>query len=113
MKRRWQPYEEDDRFDYDLLEEDWPFEIDTQTTHLFKHDDIQIIQEVWEEGVARYVATRFHSAHWFLVGLVGDECWSIPLCPANRGGSTKCRPIGVYKASRWVIEEYRAQGKRR
>ena len=39
----------DERFDLDLLDEEDPFEIDTQTAHLFKHPHLGIddISDVW------------------------------------------------------------------
>ncbi len=38
-----------DRFNVDDLAEDWPFEIDQQAIHLFKHPDLGLddISDVW------------------------------------------------------------------
>ena len=38
-----------DRFDVDALDEDWPFEVDHQAAHLFKHPGLGLddVGEVW------------------------------------------------------------------
>ena len=73
-----------ERFDPDLLDDEWPFEIDHQAAHLFKHPylGIQNIAEV--DGKVLMVA----------------------LAP-SRNDATKCRPIGCYLASVRLAQRYK------
>ena len=38
-----------ERFDPDLLDDDWPFEIDHQVSHLFKHSHLGVddVRDIW------------------------------------------------------------------
>jgi hypothetical protein len=85
------------RFDYELLDEEDPFEIDRQRVHLFKHVmmDPSDVSEVWTDNPLFYPANEEGDAHWLMVGEVTGDVVMVPLAP----GSTpyKARPIGVYK----------------
>jgi hypothetical protein len=50
----------DERFDLDLLDEEDPFEIDTQAAHLFKHPHLGIddIDDVWASDPLFYRPSR-------------------------------------------------------
>lgn len=66
-----------ERFDLDLLDEEDPFEIDTQAAHLFKHPHIGIddIDDVWASDPLFYPAKP--PAHWLMCAEVGAGCsWS-------------------------------------
>lgn len=56
-----------DRFDVDDLDEDWPFEIDRQASHLFKHPGLSLddIGDVWASEPLFYPAKP--PAHWLMV----------------------------------------------
>ena len=47
-------------FDLDLFDDEWPFEIDDQVSHLFKHTYLstQDIAEVWVSDPLFYPAGR-------------------------------------------------------
>jgi hypothetical protein len=55
-----------ERFDLDLLDEEDPFEIDTQAAHLFKHPHLGIddIDDVWASDPLFYPAKP--PAHWLM-----------------------------------------------
>lgn len=50
------------RFDLDLLDDDDPFEIDEQVSHLFKHPRLGIddIGDVWASDPVFYPANPLH-----------------------------------------------------
>jgi hypothetical protein len=76
-----------ERFDLDLLDEEDPFEIDTQAAHLFKHPHLGIddIDDVW----------------------AGGRVLVVPLAPARSGDPRRCRPIGCYEAADRLAAQYR------
>ncbi len=93
--------------DLDLLDDEWPFEIDDQVGHLFKHpylgaDDIA---EVWRSDPLFYPARP--PAHWLMVAEVSGRVLVVPLTPARSGGVTRCRPIGCYVAADHLAQRYR------
>ena len=63
-----------ERFDPDLLDEEDPFEIDTQAAHLFKHPHLGIddIDDVWASDPLFYPAKP--PAHWLMCGEVAAGC---------------------------------------
>jgi hypothetical protein len=69
-----------ERFDLDLLDEEDPFEIDTQAAHLFKHPHLGIddIDDVWASGPAK------PPAHWLMCAEAGGRVLVVPLAPAQR-----------------------------
>lgn len=95
-----------DRFDLDLLRDDWPFEIDSQVAHLFKHPYLGVddIAEVWASDPLFYPAKP--PAHWLMVAEVSGRVLMVPLAPSRRD-ITMCRPIGCYQASAALPALYR------
>ena len=94
--------------DLDLLSNADPFEIDTQSAHLFKHPNrgIDDIREVWASDPLFYPATP--PAHWLMVAEVaGGTVLMVPLAPSRDGDPTRCRPIGCYPASEHLADQYR------
>ena len=94
--------------DLDLLSNADPFEIDTQSAHLFKHPNrgIDDIREVWASDPLSYPATP--PAHWLMVAEVaGGTVLMVPLAPSRDGDPTRCRPIGCYPASEHLADQYR------
>jgi hypothetical protein len=95
------------RIDLDLLDEEDPFEIDTQAAHLFKHPHLGIddVDDVWASGPLFYPAKP--PAHWLMCGEVAGRVLVVPLAPAHSGDPRRCRPIGCYEASRSLAAQYR------
>lgn len=95
-----------ERFDLDRLRDDWPFEIDRQVAHLFKHPYLGVddISEVWASDPLFYPAVP--PAHWLMVAEVNGQVLMVPLAPSARDRSL-CRPIGCYVASARLARTYR------
>jgi hypothetical protein len=95
-----------ERFDLELLNDDWPFEIDHQAAHLFKHPYLGVddIAEVWVSDPLFYPARP--PAHWLMVAEVSGLVLMVPLAPSVHD-PTKCRPIGCYPASKFLAQTYR------
>jgi hypothetical protein len=68
-----------ERFDVDDLDEDWPFEIDRQASHLFKHPGLGLddISDVWTSQPLFYPARP--PAHWLMVAEVSGRVLTVPL----------------------------------
>lgn len=66
---------DEQRFDPDLLDEEDPFEIDSQAAHLFKHPHLGIedIDEVWASDPLFYPAKP--PAHWLMWLRSLGGCW--------------------------------------
>ena len=98
---------DDERFDPGLLDEEDPFEIDTQAPHLFKHPHLGIddIDDVWASAPLFYPAKP--PAHWLMCAEVGGRVLMVPLAPARSGDPSRCRPIGCYEASQALAAQYR------
>ena len=96
-----------ERFDPDLLDEEDPFEIDTQTAHLFKHPHLGIddIGDVWVSDPLFYPAKP--PAHWLMCAEVGGRVLVVRLAPARSGDPHRCRPIGCYEAADRLASQYR------
>ena len=96
-----------ERFDVDDLDEDWPFEIDRQASHLFKHPGLGLddISDVWTSQPLFYPARP--PAHWLMVAEVSGRVMTVPLAPANSGDRRRCRPIGCYVAADHLARRYR------
>ena len=94
-------------FNLELLDDAEPFEIDTQSAHLFKHPQrgIDDIREVWASDPLFYPAKP--PAHWLMVAEVAGTVLMVPLAPARDGDPTRCRPIGCYQASKQLSDRYR------
>jgi hypothetical protein len=69
-------------FDLDLLDDEWPFEIDGQASHLFKHP---------------YLSTAE----------VSGQVLVVPLAPSRSGEPSRCRPIGCYVAADHLARRYK------
>ena len=97
----------DERFDPDLLDDQDPFEIDSQAAHLFKHPHLGIsdIEELWTSGPLFYPAKP--PAHWLMCGEVSGQVLVVPLAPARSGDPRRCRPIGCYQAATDLANQYR------
>ncbi|MBA4248112.1 MAG: hypothetical protein C0444_07440 [Microbacterium sp.] len=95
-----------ERFDLELLRDEWPFEIDTQVAHLFKHPYLGVddIAEVWASDPLFYPAMP--PAHGLMVAEVSGAVLMVPLAPSTRD-RTLCRPIGCYVASADLARTYR------
>ena len=98
---------DNERFDLSLLDEEDPFEIDTQAAHLFKHPHLGIddIDDVWASDPLFYPARP--PADWLMCAEVGGRVLMVPLAPARSGNPQRCRPIGCYEASRALAAQYR------
>lgn len=96
-----------DPFDPDLLDADWPFEIDDQVSHLFKHPSLGVddIGEVWLSDPLFYPAKP--PAHWLMVAEVSRQVLVVALAPSNSGDPTRCRPIGCYVAADHLARRYK------
>ena len=97
----------DDRFDLDVLDEEDPFEIDSQAAHLFKHPHLGIddIDDVWASDPLFYPAKP--PAHWLMCAEVGGRVLVVPLAPSRSGDRSRCRPIGCYLAADSLAAQYR------
>lgn len=95
-----------ERFDVDDLQDDWPFEIDHQAAHLFKHPGLGLedIGEVWASSPLFYPATP--PAHWLMVADVAGRVLTVPLAPSTTGDPRRCRPIGCYIAAAHLARRY-------
>ncbi len=96
-----------DLFDLDQLDDDDPFEIDTQAAHLFKHAPFGIadVYDVWRSEPLFYPAKP--PAHWLMVGEVAGDVVVVPLAAPDSDDPTKCRPIGCYHAAKHLADRYR------
>ena len=94
--------------DIQALDDDDPFEVDTQHAHLFKHPNLGLddVREVWLADPLFYPASP--PADWLMVAEVAGSVLVVPLAPAHSGLSTKCRPIGCYTASTALAKRYRS-----
>jgi hypothetical protein len=100
------------RFDPGLLDEEDPFEIDTQAAHLFKHPHLGIddIDDVWASDPLFYPAKP--PAHWLMCAEVSGRVLMVPLAPTRSGDLRQCRPIGCYVASQTLAVQYRKDRKK-
>ena len=97
----------DERLEPDLLDDEDPFEIDSQAAHLFKHPHLGIddIMEVWASNPLFYPAKP--PAHWLMCAQIAGQVLVVPLAPSRSGDVRHCRPIGCYKASVELADQYR------
>lgn len=101
-----------ERFDLELLDDEWPFEIDRQAAHLFKHPHLGIadVADVWTSDPLFYSAKP--PAHWLMVAEVAGRVLEVPLAPSDPGDPTRCRPIGCYLATTGGAARYRKDRQR-
>jgi hypothetical protein len=96
-----------ERFDYNLLDPEEPFEVDTQLAHLFKHEGMSVddIYDVFFSD-PQFVPAK-PPADWLMVAQVpGGAVLCVPLAPARSGAYNQARPIGVYDAPVWLRDMY-------
>lgn len=93
--------------DVDQLDDDDPFEVDTQAAHLFKHPHLGLddVHEVWESDPLFYPARP--PAHWLMVAEVAGDVLVVPIAPSRSGDPRFCRPIGCYVAAEHLSARYR------
>jgi hypothetical protein len=74
-----------ERFDPDLLDDEWPFEIDHQVSHLFKHPHLGVddIKDMWASEPLFYPPRP--PAHWLMVAEVGGQVLMVTPGPLNQG----------------------------
>ena len=94
-------------FDPNLLDDDWPFEIDQQVSHLFKHPHLGVddIRDMWASEPLFYPAKP--PAHWLMVAEVGGQVLMVPLAPSTTDDPSRCRPIGCYLAADHLAKRFR------
>jgi len=94
------------RFDVGALDDDWPFEVDHQAAHLFKHPRLGLedIGDVWASDPLFYPAAP--PAHWLMVADVAGRVLTVPLAPLSTGDPRRCRPIGCYVAAAHLARRY-------
>jgi len=94
-------------FDLEMLDEDEPFEVESQAAHLFKHPRLGLddVYDVWRSDPLFYPAKP--PAHWLTVAEVHGRVLVVPLAPSAYDDPTKCRPIGCYEAAAHLVTRYR------
>lgn len=107
-----------DRFDFDLLDPDDPFEIDDQNRpHLYKHVEgdegrwiavgVDEIFDLWGSAATEFLEAKENgAADWLMIGMVPGMILVVPLAPSRDGQVTHCRPIGIYSPSRDLRDTY-------
>ncbi len=90
-----------ERFDLDALDEEDPFEIDSQAAHLFKHPHLGIddIDDVWASDPLFYPAKP--PAHWLMCAEVGGRVLVVPLAP--RAAGTRASAVRSAATSRRTL----------
>jgi hypothetical protein len=93
-------------FDIEILDDEDPFEIDSQAAHPFKHAPFGIddVFEVWQSDPLFYPAVP--PAHWLMVAQIDGDVLVVPLAPADSGQAAHCRPIGCYMAATHLADRY-------
>ena len=96
----------DGRLLLELLDDEDPFEIDSQAAHLFKHAPLGIadIYEMYESDPIFYPAKP--PADWLMVAEVAGQVLVVPIAKPNSLDARLCRPIGCYPASMELKEIY-------
>lgn len=102
---------EHNRLDLEVLDERDPFEIDDDNRpHLVKHGpfDIDDVYDAWAfDAPLFYPAPDGGAADWLMVAEVPGDLLVVPLAQARSGDARRCRPIGVYRPSPRLAEQYR------
>ncbi len=85
---------------------EWPFDIDHQAGHLFKHSGLGIddIAKVWASDPLFYLARP--PAHWLMIAEVEGRVLTVPLAPSRSRDLRSCRPIGCYVAADQLARRY-------
>lgn len=99
------------RLDLELLDEQDPFEIDDDNRpHLLKHGpfDLDDLYDAWAfDAPLFYPAGEDGPADWLMVAEVPGDLLVVPMAPARTDDPRRCRPIGLYRPSRWLADQYR------
>jgi hypothetical protein len=102
-----------ERFDPARLDPDGPFEIDDgNRPHLAKHapyspDDLI---DVWADPGAVFLpAAADGPADWLLLAAIPGDLVQVPVAPSASDDPTRCRPLGIYEASRQQAARYREE----
>lgn len=94
-----------DLLDIDALDDENPFEVDKQAAHLFEHAGLGVDDvDVWRSDPLFYPARP--PAHWLMVSEVAGQVLVVPLAPSDSGDSSRCRPIGCYRAADRLAARY-------
>ncbi|HEY2668675.1 MAG TPA: hypothetical protein VGK51_17730 [Actinomycetota bacterium] len=103
------------RFDPALLDPENPFEIDDgNRPHLAKHapfTETDLFDAWTDPGAVFLPAAADGPADWLLVASIPGDMVQVPLAPSSSSDSSKCRPIGLYRASREQIIRYREENR--
>ena len=93
-------------FDLELLDDTDPFEVDSQSAHLFKHPHLGLadVRDVWVNTPVFYPAKP--PAHWLMVAEVHGCVLVVPLAPSRGGDPRRCRPIGCHAAAEHLARRY-------
>jgi hypothetical protein len=75
--------------------------------HLAKHDgcDPELLYSMWVSD-CRFFPDARAPADWFLVADLGGETFFAALMASSYSGHSKCRPIGLRRAPRWLADLY-------
>jgi hypothetical protein len=96
-------------FDPDELDPEDPFEIDDgNRPHLFKHGPYEVddLYDGYLYGDPLFLRAESGEADWLMVALIPGDVIVAPLAKPKSGQPNKCRPIGIYQASRSEKSEY-------
>jgi hypothetical protein len=98
------------RFDFNLLDDQEPFELDFgNRPHLFAHRAFSEgdLYDVWLSDPLFFPANEDGGADWLMVAEVpGGDILVVPLAKPRSADVRKARPIGLYQASVWLKRRY-------
>jgi hypothetical protein len=101
------------RFDPSLLDPESPFEIDERNRpHLAKHapyTEADLFDAWTDPGAVFLPAAADGPADWLLVARIPGDMIQAPLAPSRYGDTSKCRPIGLYRASQEQARRYQEE----
>jgi hypothetical protein len=96
--------------DLDSLDEEDPFEVDDiNRPHLYKHEHYGYddMLDVFASDPLFFPAQPGLEADWLMVGEPpGEPPLVVPLAPPKSRDPRKARPIGIYRASGELLEQY-------
>src|SRR5579863_2588404 len=101
------------RFDPSLLDPESPFEIDERNRpHLARHapfTEADLFDAWTDPGAVFLPAAADGPADWLLVARIPGDMIQAPLAPSRYGDTSKCRPIGLYRASQEQARRYQEE----
>ena len=86
--------------------------MDIQLAHLFKHETFGLddAYDVFASDPVFFEPAADGPADWLMVAEVpGSDVLVVPLAPPRWSGAGKARPIGVYRASETLKQQYLAE----